>query len=101
MPDRAQLSDRLRLDIEVPVRADDAKPRLLHRAQMWSPREQDDVGAGFRKARADLPADRPGPGDRDSHDAVGMYAFATAPRWILPVAVRGMASVMWICFGRL
>ena len=101
MPDCAQLSDRLRLDIEVPVRADDAKPRLLHRAQMWPTREQDDVGARFRKARADVPADGTGPGDRDSHDAVCEYAFATAPRWILPVAVRGMASVMWICFGRL
>ena len=31
----------------------------------------------------------------------GAKACATMRRWILPVAVRGIASVMWICFGRL
>ena len=92
--DRAQVADCLRLDVEVAVRADDAEPLLLHRAQVGSAGEQHDVGARFRETRADVPADRAGAGDRNPHDAFWVYAFATTPRWILPVAVRGIASVM-------
>ena len=69
-------------------------PRSCIAAQMRSAREQDDVGAGAREPRADVAADRAGAGDDDSHDVFGVNASATTRRWILPVAVRGMASVM-------
>jgi len=62
-----QVSCDLRPDFEVAVRAEDPQALLLHRAQVRSTREQHHVGARLREARADEPADRAGPCDRDSH----------------------------------
>jgi hypothetical protein len=65
-------------------------------------REQDDVGPGLGQPGADVAADGAGAGDDEppSRPAAGVVLRDDA-RWILPVAVRGMASVMWIFFGRL
>ncbi len=84
----------LRFDVEVAVRTDDAESFLLHRAQVRSAGKQHDIAARFREARADVSANGAGPRNRNPHEAFWAYAFATTPRWILPVAVRGMASVM-------
>ena len=93
--DRVQVADDLRLDLEVAVRADDAESPLLHRAQVRAAGKQHDVGTRFREPRADVSADRRRPRQsQSSRRRSGVYAFATTPRWILPVAVRGMASVM-------
>ena len=94
VPIALEIAGDLRLHLEIAVRADHAQAALLHRAQMRAAGEQDDVGAGLREPRADVAADGARAGDDDSHDAFCEYAFATTPRWILPVAVRGMASVM-------
>jgi hypothetical protein len=91
----------LMLACDLAVVADDAQPALLHRAQVWAAREKDDVRVDARELRADVAADRARAGDDDPHQGFSAYTFATAPRWIFPVAVRGIASVMKICFGRL
>ena len=66
------------------------------------PRAKSTTSAPARASlRAEIAADRAGAGDDDLHCAVGAKAWATMRRWILPVAVRGIASVMWICLGRL
>jgi hypothetical protein len=46
-----------------------------------------------RDPRADVAADGTGTGNDDLHEAFE-NAFATTPRWILPVAVRGIVVVM-------
>jgi hypothetical protein len=94
MADRVQVADNFRFDFEVAVRADDAESFLLHRAQVRATGEQHDICTRFREARADVSANGAGPRNRNPHEAFWAYAFATTPRWILPVAVRGMASVM-------
>ena len=90
--DRGEVAGRLRSDLEVAVWTDDAQAAGLHRLQVRAAREQHDVGARAGEPRADVAADRPGAGDDDPH--TWENAWATTRRWILPVAVRGMASVM-------
>ena len=86
---------RGKLDLEIAFfGADDAKAALLHGFEVRTAREEDDVGAGLREPRADVAADRAGAGDDNPHEAFGANACATTRRWILPVAVRGIASVM-------
>ena len=69
---------------------------------MRAAREQRDVGAGLRQPRADVAADGARAGDDDSSRcALRERLRPRRARWILPVAVRGIASMMWICFGRL
>ena len=92
--DLAQVADDPRFDFKIAVRADDPQPFFLHRPEVRPAGEQHDVTTGFRQARADIAAHGARSRDRNSHEAAGVYAFATTPRWILPVAVRGIASVM-------
>ena len=74
---------------------------LPHRAQVRAAGEERDVRAGPRQLRADVAADRARAGDDKSHFGALANASATRSRWILPVAVRGMALMMWIFFGHL
>ena len=92
--DGVQVAGRFRLHLEVAVGADDAQAACLHRREMRASGEEHDVGAYLREPRADVAADRAGADDRDSHEAFCLYVLATTPRWTLPVAVRGIASVM-------
>ena len=85
---------QLRPHLEVAVGAAHLQAAVLHRAQVRSARDQHDVGADTRQLRADVPADRAGSDDDDLHEALGAKACATIRRWILPVAVRGIVSVM-------
>src|SRR5437868_2925538 len=82
------------LYFEVAIRARDAQTAFLHRAQVRTAREQHDVCAGVGESCADVPANRPRAGDDDSHELFSANTFATTPRWIFPVAVRGMFSVI-------
>src|SRR5688572_6175876 len=93
---------RGKLDLEVAVLcAQHAQTALLHRLEMRPAREQHDISAGPRQPRADVAANGTRPRDNYPHQAFDANACATMRRWILPVAVRGICSVMWICFGRL
>jgi hypothetical protein len=101
---RADLGERagqLRPDLELAVFVDHPQSATLHRVQVGAAREEHHVGILTREPRADVSADRSRPGDDDSHEGCDAKTCATTRRWILPVAVRGMASTMWICFGRL
>ncbi len=101
LADGVQVARDLGFDVKVAFGAPHAEPPFAHRLEMRAAREQHDVSAGARQARADVAADRAGARDDDPHAGFCEKARATTPRWILPVAVRGIASVMWICLGRL
>ena len=87
--------------LEVTVSARDSQPTFLHGLQMRSPGMEHHVGAGLSQTRADIATDRSRTRDDDSHEACCANASATTRRWIFPVVVRGIASTMWICLGRL
>ena len=92
--DDSQVADDLGADFEITVCRDHPQPTLLHGVEVRAPREEHDIGSGAGKPRADVPADGTGPCNDDLHGAVDANACATMRRWIFPVAVRGMASVM-------
>ena len=101
--DRSEVAGDVRADFKVAISARHAQSARLHGLQMRTACEQHDIGARLGEFRADIATDRPGPCDNNPHAsyAGGANAAATTRRWILPVAVRGIAVVMWICFGRL
>src|SRR5919204_4427042 len=92
LPDRRQVAGRVNLHLEIAVGSDDSQTALLHRLEMRTAGEQDNVSPCLRQTRADIAANRAGADDRDFHEAFCAYTFATTPRWIFPVAVRGMVS---------
>src|SRR5579871_4140311 len=73
----------------VPV-TDDANAGGLHRRQMRAARDQRDVEAGPRQMRSKKSTDGAGANDGELH--ARPIKLAMRVRWILPVAVRGMAS---------
>ena len=79
---------------EIAFGAEHANAALLHGAQVRAAREERDVLAGSRHARADVGADRAGAGNQEFHFFAPASVAATTPRWILPVAVRGIAVTM-------
>src|SRR5262245_13186677 len=93
LPNRGEVAGSPRFHFEVAVGADDTQPALLHRPKVWTARKEDDVRPRLREPGADVSADGSRADDDEFHDAFAK-AFATTPRWILPVAVRGMVSVM-------
>ncbi len=91
---RGEVSGDLRPHLPVPVRfTDHAQAVGLHGGQVRASCEEHDLGPGPGQLRPEVATDRPGAGDDDLH-AGGVNASATTRRWILPVAVRGMVSVM-------
>ena len=85
----------LRLHFEIAFGAEHAHAALLHGAQMRAAREERDVLAGARHARADVSRRS----RRRRRSGISLLRLPrasrrTAPRWILPVAVRGIASTM-------
>ena len=94
--DGGQIAGHFWPDFEIAERADHPQPALLHGVEMWTARDQQNVGPCSGQHRADVTADRAGAGDDEVHDALALCLndFAIAPRCILPVAVRGSLSVM-------
>ena len=90
--DRRQIGSNLGLYGEVAFGAANLQPAFLHRTQVRSAGVEHDVRPRARKAGSDVAADCAGAGDDDFHDALE-NACATIRRWILPVAVCGIASV--------
>src|SRR5689334_14778043 len=97
-PSLLEIADDAGMRFEIAVRADDAQPTLLHRPQVRAPGEQGNVKTGARQAGSQISPDGPGAGDQKLH-CPPVRALATAPRWILPVAVRGMVSTTYSFFG--
>ena len=90
----AEASDDLRMHFEIAVVRDNAQSVFGHGAKVRATGEERDVLAGAGEERADITSDGSGSGDQEAHgDQTPASALATAPRWILPVAVRGMALV--------
>src|SRR5580704_17470679 len=89
------------MHLEIAVWAHNPHAVLLHRVQVRTAREQCDVLAGLSQARANVAADRARAGDQKLHPYFPASAVATAPRWILPVAVRGMVSTIYTFLGHL
>ncbi len=98
--DRRQVAGDLRPDFEVALGARHPQPARLHRLQVRTACEQHDISAGSCELGADVAAYRARPGNDNPHAVCGTHvvcgakACATTRRWILPVAVRGMAVVM-------
>src|SRR5262245_7414044 len=94
--DGTQIAGHFGPDFEVSKRAYHPQPALLHGAEMWTAREEQNVVTASSQQSADVTADRAGAGDDELHDALALCLndFAIAPRCILPVAVRGSVSVM-------
>src|SRR5262245_42180668 len=101
--DRSDVRRDSRANREITIRAHHLEALLLHRLQMRAPCRQHDIGTSPGELGAQVATDRAGACNDDFHerDAGGANAWATSRRWIFPVAVRGMASVIWICLGRL
>src|SRR6185503_13982701 len=91
--DCLEVAGHLRPDLEVTLGARHPQAALLHRAQVRTAREEHDVGPCVRQSGADVAANGAGSRDDDLHDFCAK-ASATTRRWILPVAVRGIVSVM-------
>src|SRR5258708_6747394 len=84
------------------VTADDPHTMLLHGVQMRAAGVQRDVVVRARQKSADVCAHCSGANDQKFHAfSPPEKAAATARRWILPVAVRGMVSTMCIFLGHL
>src|SRR5215469_4973906 len=96
-----QVIHDLRPDDEVIIRRLDANSILFHRAIVRSARKENNFPALAGYQRANVSAYRAGSGDDGLHFDSPLKAAATALRWILPVAVRGIVSTIWILFGRL
>ena len=97
-----RLSDTFGMRLQLILGFHDAHSAFQHGAQMRAAREQRDVFAGSRHFAAHIGADGSRPRHHESHHcALDSSVAATFSRWILPVAVRGMAVTMWICLGHL
>jgi hypothetical protein len=92
--DGVQIAGHFGLDVKIAIGTDDAQSVGAHRLEMQTARDQDDVGTDARQPRANVAANGASARYDDSHETFRAYARATVPRWILPVAVRGMTSVM-------
>src|SRR5665213_1440609 len=87
-----ETADNFRLNFKIAAGAQHAQTARLHRLQMFAPREKRDVLPRARHLSADVAPD--GARARNQKPHAPASAFATAPRWILPVAVLGMVSTM-------
>ena len=75
-PGILKAADDFRTHFEIALRAEDAQPAFLHRAQMRAPREERDVLTGTGHAGADVPADGTRPCNQKPH---GTRDFSRVP----------------------
>src|SRR5205807_1005415 len=87
--------------VEIVVLADHAHSVLLHGAKMRTAGVQRYVITGTGHLAAHIGPHGSRANDQEPHCLASEKAAATARRWILPVAVRGMVSTMWTFLGHL
>ena len=86
--------NNFRTDLEIAFGAQNAKAVRLHRAKMRAAREERHIFAGPVHACSQIAANGAGSGNQIFHFCPLANEAATAPRWIFPVAVRGIASTI-------
>ena len=96
---RGEVADNFRAYFKVGFgtavsRMNDPKSALLHGLQVGSAGKQRHVLASACHTSADVTTNSSRAGNQAAQDQAPVSAWATAPLWILPVAVRGMAVVM-------
>src|SRR6266852_4276179 len=96
---RSEVVRRVHAHGPVAFSIDNPETRLLHRFQVRSAGDEDDVDAGARQPSAEEPTDRARAKDCEPHARVRLSA--TIRRWTFPVGVRGMDSTMCSRLGTL
>src|ERR1043166_383724 len=96
-----KICDHLGTHFEIAIRTDHPDAAFLHCLQMRTASEQSHILPGPRHLCSDVAADGSRAGDQKLHPLFPARAVATAPRWIFPVAVRGIVSTMYHFLGHL